>query len=136
MKKTDKAMTDYRLRQRRLAFVERGGAGAKCDYCIVQGKESPNKATDYHEVVNRGRTMNNDEQRKLSYDRHICSCLCSECHIGINVHRPELGTALLLHNIQLYGGDYTTVKAAWDAANEAGLTPLSIDFPEREDWMI
>jgi len=114
----------HRETQRKQAFLDRGGYYvALCDLC------GDNKAQEYHEILSRGRTVKNEEARYLSYDKHICSCLCSHCHReGVGAHNPKVATALLRRNVKLYG--YEAVKSAFDRALDSMNTIVNIEFPE------
>ena len=107
----------YRYRRviRRQMMLERGGI---CDMC---GKKA---AEDVHEICARGMTRRGSDERWASYDKHICSILCRDCHD--KAHSPDGRTVLFKANIERYG--YESVKEAFDAVGLQG-----IDFPERED---
>ena len=90
-----KVMSAYRMIQRQQAMVDRGGPAATCDIC---NRDVP---SEYHEIVNRGRTINNDRARYWSYQKEICSLLCRNCHQI--VHNPGGQELLLARNIQRYG---------------------------------
>jgi len=90
------ATSTFRQLERSLALQDRGGERwAKCDLC---GKNRP---TDYHEIVNRGRTMGNEEARQVSYRRTLCAWLCRECHD--KAHTPAIRDTLFFGNMKRYG---------------------------------
>ncbi len=101
--------------------VDRGGFAALCDLCHV------NIATDMHEIIGRGRTVANDAAREASFDKHICSLLCQECHV-LNQRAEYNEAALLAFNMSLYGREpvLTAIKAVADLLH----TPLMLDIPE------
>lgn len=113
------AINAYRMHQKAMMVVDRGGRSAKCDLCGVT------LGTDMHEIVNRGRTVKNEEARALSYDRRICSLLCQSCHQ--QAHNPEAANNLLKHNVAMYG--YASVKSAFDKVVAAMSNPIGIVFP-------
>lgn len=80
---------------------------------------------EMHEIVSRGRTVNNDEARELSFSRFICSILCRKCHQ--KAHTKEVRTVLLQRNVERYG--YYTVRGAFDRVQAAMKTPLDFGIP-------
>jgi len=121
----------FRMRQRANAIVERGGPrNAKCDLC------GDAKATDYHEIVSRGRTVNDDAARAHSFARELCAMLCNPCHLNL-AHNPKAATALLAKNCVRYG--WLNVRARYDtleslmASSIHGVPfPPENGFPEEE----
>jgi hypothetical protein len=109
----------FREAERRKALIRRGGRNAKCDLC----KTRP--AQHYHELVNRGRTVGNDEARSLSYVQEMCSFLCAQCHE--RSHNPATRKTLFLRNIELYGAVY--VLKAWIELRDAMGTRLDVWLP-------
>lgn len=108
-----------RMRTKWVMSVERGG---RCDMCGAP-------ASDMHEIISRGRTVNNERARELSYSKEVCSLLCRECHE--NAHNPEAQEILLRKNIDRYG--YDAVRDVY-LAIEDELVSLDIPLPEREDY--
>jgi len=115
-----KDLYEYRASIKWEVLVEKEG---KCDLC------GTGRGDDLHEIINRGRTVGNDEARVLSFNRHICSLLCRDCHE--KAHNPNAAEKLLKRNIAFYG--YEAVKAAWDATMGAMRYPPDMEFPEKEN---
>lgn len=89
---------EARYQARHSMFVDRGGYGkAMCDMC----GEKP--ATDMHELINRGRTMGNEEARRASFAPELCALLCPACHQ--KAHNPIVRLSLLMQNTKRYGLD-------------------------------
>lgn len=112
-----------------IMLVDRGGERyARCDLCGKPHQESP---LEMHELINRGRTVNNPAARLLSYKPQLVALLCSECHS--KAHNPEVRDDLFRLNYQRYG--YSQVLAAYlrvDAAFRALGIPLDIELPAQE----
>lgn len=109
----------YRMIQRSQAIADRGGL---CDLC-------GQPASEYHEIVSRGRTVKNEVARRLSYNKYICSLLCPACHKEQdNAHNPETANKLLEINIARYG--FERVYLAWLALIAELRTAVNIEFPE------
>ena len=107
----------YRNQQRFLMYLER----VACDLCRTR------PGSHMHEIVTRGRTVNNQEARLASYDKYICAWLCPECHE--KAHSPAIAFLLLNRNIEHYG--YDKVNEAYKAVAAAMKMTLDIPFPER-----
>jgi len=123
-------IASWRTLQRLEALQDRGGPyWACCDLCGTRFREN---GFHYHEIVTRGRTINNGTARELSFDKHICACLCEQCHTGSssNAHNLETDAALLVKNAWRYG--YDSVSNALQDVNAALIGELSIKMPERE----
>ena len=99
--------------------LDRGGQNALCDLCGV------NFGTQQHEIVNRGRTVGNEAAREASYDKHICSLLCAECHTLNNLAERNAET-LLAFNVGMYG--IAPVLAALQVVQSHLHTPLNFDI--------
>lgn len=81
----------WRNLNRNVAFLDKGG---KCDLC-------GGTATEYHEIIQRGKTEANPSARYYSYNKVLCACLCPSCHATADSR--EVGESLLKHNYELYG---------------------------------
>jgi len=101
--------------------LDRGGQNALCDLCGV------NYGHEQHEIVNRGRTVGNEAAREASYDKHICSLLCAECHTANHLAEGS-ENYLLAINIGLYG--YAAVFEALEAVQVHLSLPLDMDIPQ------
>ena len=97
------------------------GAGGPCDLC------GESWGREMHEIISRGRTLHNEAAREASYDKHICSILCSSCHTGLNLAESHEAD-LLAFNMGLYGREavLAAIKVVADLLN----TPLILDIPE------
>jgi hypothetical protein len=123
-----------RLAYKVRAIEKRGANGLKgCDLC-GQGRLDE---LEYHEIVNRGQTVNNPHARQLSYDEKLCSLLCKDCHS--QAHNPEVRSLLWARQIQLYG--YEEVRKAFVSLLNAMNMALKRNFPREEElgylnWML
>lgn len=115
--------TSY-LHRQRIALQKRLECASCCDLC---GKWSHD--LEMHEIITRGRTMNNEDARMASYDAHITALLCQPCHS--RAHNQETAEKLLLVNIERYGRE--AVQAAWDTCVGFMRSAPSITFPEETD---
>ena len=104
-----------------LMKIDRGGQYALCDLCGV------NYGHEMHEIISRGRTVGNEAAREASYDKHICSLLCAECHTANHLAEANQNT-LLAFNIELYG--YAAVFEALEVVQSHLHTPLNLDIPK------
>ena len=101
--------------------LDRGGQYALCDLGCGE------LAYEMHEIINRARTRSNPAAREASYNKHICSLLCPECHT-IN-HKAEGSESYLLAiNFGLYGRE--AVLAAIKVVQDLLYLPLDLDIPE------
>jgi hypothetical protein len=108
---------NFRITQRIVAFTL---TGKRCDLCGAD-------ATDYHELVSRSLTVNNEAARYASYDHLICAVLCPKCHTL--AHNPITTERLLSVNIDRYG--YVQVRSAFNQVKGLMRGHLSIQFPEQ-----
>jgi hypothetical protein len=98
----------YRLQMKQQAIDDRVAAFGHClcDLCRER------QGVEYHEIVNRGRTVASEEARLLSFAPEICSLLCDPCHK--NIASTNSGRERLFRfNIALYG--YFKVYSAFIA---------------------
>lgn len=119
----------WRSTLKHIMLVDRGGERyAKCDLCGKPHLESP---LEMHELINRGRTVNNPAARLLSYKPQLCALLCQECHS--QAHNPVVRDQLFRLNYARYG--YSQVAAAFselDLAFQLLGEPLDIELPPQE----
>ena len=115
------AMKQYRAREIAQATLVKGDL---CDWdgCLQV-------ARDTHEIVNRGKTIGNDEARRLSFQKELCAQLCRQHHQ--QAHNPAMAEKLLLKNCQIYG--YEQVARALAELETAMKSKLDIPFPSKED---
>ena len=104
--------------------LDRGGQYALCDLGCGE------LAYEMHEIINRARTVGNPAAREASFDKHICSLLCPECHT-INHLAEGSENYLLAMNIGLYG--YDLVFNAIAVVQNLLYLPLDLDMPTRMD---
>ena len=103
--------------------LDRGGQYALCDLGCG------NLAYEMHEIINRARTVGNPAAREASFDKHICSLLCPECHT-INNLAESSENVLMGRNMDLYG--YAPVLLAIKVVQDLLYLPLDLDIPEKE----
>lgn len=97
-----------------------------CDYC------QKNPGTQMHELINRNRTAGNDEVRKLTFSKFLCSIVCPECHTGsCVVTTRKARSSLFMRNCDLYG--YEMVHDAFKAVPEP--YRAFIELPSLEEFI-
>lgn len=69
-----------------------------CDFC----QKRP--GVEMHEIISRGRTIKQQDQRDLSYQPELCSILCRECHHSV-AHTINGRNILVSRNVEIYGKD-------------------------------
>lgn len=94
----------------------------RCDMC---GRF----ATDYHEIIHRSQTVNNEDARLASFQQEICAILCRGCHS----QAEGLGASvkLLQRNIKIYG--YDRVEAALAEVQSKLKGQIVLIMPKREE---
>ena len=96
-------------------------AGPRCALCGRFGN-------DTHEIIYRSTTVNNEEARRLSFQKELLARLCQSCHQL--AHNEATTFKLLQHNIRIYG--YDAVCDALQAVQNELKGNLSVEMPERE----
>jgi len=93
----------------------------KCDIC-------GGFANTTHEIVYRSETRNNEEARRLSFQKELTALLCNRCHS--RVHNEGITLQLLKKNILVYG--YDSVEEALELLKSELNGEILLIMPKRE----